>query len=436
MSGTPAPRLVDLFCGAGGLSEGFRQAGFDVVAAADHDPDACATYRLNFRDAEVLCGDLRLPALREQLADAAAGVDLIVGGPPCQAYSQVRNHTRLINDPRNSLYREFVRTVGEVKPAAFLMENVPGLAQMGVKKQVVDDLSLDGEYDVTPQLVDAADFGVPQTRERLLFLGVRRALRIPMPRLNGSGATGFVRLDRAQGTTPAYEVGVASGAEAEALAAELADPWSMRAVTVAQAISDLATLASGRRDDTAERAELDPPTSAYQELMRHGLLASSLTNVSVPRIREDTVLRLDKIPAGGNHRDLPDEFRARYLTNTKWGQHSGTGRLERRHYSAYRRLHPELWSWTINTKADCAYHYQHSRSLSVREFARLQSFPDYFKFTTDARQGDDAPGRLPGGATHSRYRQVGNAVPPLLALAAARALQKNVFPAAGRLRTA
>ncbi|WP_157735188.1 DNA cytosine methyltransferase [Pseudofrankia inefficax] len=436
-AGPRKPKLVDLFCGAGGLSEGFRRVGFEVVAAADHDPDACATYERNFARAEVLCGDLRLPALRERLVDLAAGADMIVGGPPCQAYSQVRNHARLIDDPRNSLYREFVRTVREVRPVAFLMENVPGLAQMGVQDQVVADLSLDGEYDVTAQLVDAANFGVPQTRERLLFLGVRRRRGISVPVLDGSGATGLVRLERAKEERAlAYKVGVAGGAEADELAAQLADWSSLQAVTVAQAISDLEGLASGRRDDAIERTELGSPGSAYQRLMRRGLVAPSLTNVSVPRIREDTVLRLNEIPAGGNHRDLPDEFRARYLTDAKWGQHSGTGRLERRHYSAYRRLHPDLWAWTINTKADCAYHYRESRSLSVREFARLQSFPDYFEFTTDKRRGDGLPGRLPGGATHSRYRQVGNAVPPLLAQAAAKALiDHNVFAELGVLRT-
>ena len=141
----PAPlTIVDLFAGAGGLSQGFRQAGFEVIAGSDHDPDAVATYAANFPEARALCGDIRDPAVREQLDELEARADVIVGGPPCQAFSQVRNHSRLIDDPRNSLYREFVRSVATARPAAFLMENVPGMAQMGVKNQVLDDLSLDG----------------------------------------------------------------------------------------------------------------------------------------------------------------------------------------------------------------------------------------------------------------------------------------------------
>jgi len=198
--GQPAPeaplRVVDLFCGAGGLSEGFRQAGYDVAAGSDHDPDAVATYAANFPAVLALCGDVRAPVLREQIDEAGAGADVLVGGPPCQAFSQVRNHSRLIQDPRNSLYREFVSAVGAARPAAFLMENVPGMAQMGVKTQVLEDLGLDGEYRVEAQLVDAADFGVPQTRKRLLFFGVRADLGVPPPQLVGTGATAAVQLVR------------------------------------------------------------------------------------------------------------------------------------------------------------------------------------------------------------------------------------------------
>ena len=103
------------------------------------------------------------------------------------------------------------------------------------------------------------------------------------------------------------------------------------------------------------------------------------------------------------------------------GQDNGSGRLSRRHFYAYRKLHPAMWAWTLNTKADSAYHYAVPRALSVREFARLQSFPDSFVFTSDPRPGA-VPGRIDGGPAHSRYRQVGNAVPPLLARAVATEL--------------
>src|SRR4051812_12357947 len=114
-------RAIDLFAGAGGLSEGLRQAGVDVVAASDVDPDACATYRVNFPEAGVVCGDLRDARVQAGLVDVATDVDIVVGGPPCQAFSQVRNHSRIIDDPRNALYREFVGMVSRLSPKAFVM---------------------------------------------------------------------------------------------------------------------------------------------------------------------------------------------------------------------------------------------------------------------------------------------------------------------------
>src|SRR6266545_963935 len=187
----PTPlTIIDLFAGAGGLSEGFRQAGWRVLAGADFDPDACATYARNFADSASICGDLRDRRTRAKLYSLQP-VDVVVGGPPCQAFSQVRNHARLIDDPRNSLYREFVRIVGQLEPKAFVMENVPGLEQMGVKEQVQEDLALRGAYRVTAQAVDAADFGVPQTRRRIVFIGLHADLNLAPPVLQGSDATAF-----------------------------------------------------------------------------------------------------------------------------------------------------------------------------------------------------------------------------------------------------
>jgi DNA (cytosine-5)-methyltransferase 1 len=409
-------RVVDLFCGAGGLSEGFRQAGLGIVAGADHDPDACATFAANFPEARVISGDIRDGAVQKELLAASAGADIVVGGPPCQAFSQVRNHARLIDDPRNSLYREFVRIVGKLKPPAFLMENVPGLEQMGVKEQVLDDLGLRGAYRVAAQVVDAADFGVPQTRQRILFLGIHSSLGIDPPTLCGTGATSTLSLGRKR-SKARVRYDVVDRGDLFGLAARLGNPRDADLVTAEQAIGDLAGLAPGRRDDAISCADLPPASSRYQRLMRSGR-GGTLSNVSVPRINADTKLRLAGLPPGGNYRDLPEAMLERYLTGERWGPDNGSGRLGRRHYYAYRRLHPGFWSWTLNTKADSVYHYSALRALSVREFARLQSFPDRFVFVTDARRGD-LPGRIEGGAAHSRYRQAGNAVPPLLARAVA-----------------
>lgn len=424
-----ALRAIDLFCGAGGLAEGFRSAGYRILAGLDHDPDAVATFAANFPEAEPICGDIREDHVRERLTDAVrGGCDVVIGGPPCQAFSQVRNHSRIIDDPRNSLYREFVRVLGELSPRGFVMENVPGLDQMGAREQVIEDLSQGGKYRVTSQLLDAADFGVPQTRKRIIFLGIRDDIATAPPVLSGSGAVGAIALQRHEGSRGLrYRVEVVqqlalSGLRNPELA--LADPDDLGATTVQQAIGDLRLLKAGRRDDTLDSGRLKAANSAYQLLMREGH-SGVLENVQVPRINEDTVLRLRGIPPGGNYRDLAEDLKARYLTGQKWGPSNGSGKLGRKHFYAYRRLHPHIWAWTLNTKADSAYHYSKCRALSVREFARLQSFPDRFVFTTDPRRGP-IPGRIGGGPAHSRYRQVGNAVPPLLASAIAKAMAERL----------
>jgi DNA (cytosine-5)-methyltransferase 1 len=412
--------VADLFCGAGGFSEGFRQAGCRIVVGSDVDPDACATFAKNFPEARAVYGDIRQGPVRREVTSATGGdIDLIIGGPPCQAFSQMRNHSRLIDDPRNSLYREFVRIVDKLEPRAFVMENVPGLEQMGVKEQVLEDLALEGVYNVRAQVVDAAEFGVPQTRRRILFTGVHTSLGAEPPILNGSGATSAFFLERKNGDGR-VRYRLRANHELFDSDMQLKDPDDIVFVTAEQAIGDLESLKAGDRRDTLAVSELPKPTSEYQRRMRAGL-GDVLSNTSVPRINEDTKLRLAKLPPGGNFRDLPVELTDRYLTGALWGPSNGSGKLGRRHFYAYRRLHPSLWSWTLNTKADSVYHYSRRRALSVREFARLQSFPDRFVFTTDPRAGDLA-GRIDGGAAHSKYRQVGNAVPPLLARAIATQL--------------
>lgn len=422
--------ILDLFCGAGGISEGFRLAGFRTLGGTDIDPDAVATFALNFPDAAALCGDIRKPGIRERVVELAGHADIVVGGPPCQAFSQVRNHSRLIEDPRNSLYREFVRVLAATTPRAFVMENVTGMDQMGVREQIAEDLALDGKYIVRSQVVDAANFGVPQTRKRLFFLGCHRRLNLEPPFLQGSGATSALALARRNGARPThYEIEHLSPLWSGALAAVLEDPRNLGIVTVAQAISDLRGLPVGNRRDALRYADLPAPESAYQALMRYNT-GDEIHNTQVPRINADTAMRLRSIPQGGNHRDLPDQLLERYLSGQRWGQDNGTGLLSRRHFYAYRKLHPAMWAWTLNTKADSAYHYAVNRALSVREFARIQSFPDRFVFTTDKRKGNLA-GRIDGGPAHSRYRQAGNAVPPLLAYSVAQALRQLLAPQFG-----
>lgn len=258
-------------------------------------------------------------------------------------------------------------------------------------------------------VLDAGDFGTPQRRQRLVFAGLSRELGEPMLP-SGSGVT---RLGLAEaGDSQQAELKQWAGEQAREI---LSDPWDDRAVTVAQALNDLA--------EPGERYTTEPQ-SAYQQKLRTG---SDGPQDHIPsRTREDTRLRLEAIPPGGNVYDLPDDLLVRYLGGSKWGPAGNGERLSRRHFYAYRRLSPDRLAWTVNTKADFAYHYAFPRGLSVREAARLQGFPDRFHFAT-APPG--TPGQLKNGARHSRYRQVGNAVPPPLAQAIATAI-------AGMLRAA
>lgn len=406
---------LDLFCGAGGLSEGFRQAGFRTIAANDFDPWAGATYDLNHRKHGTIfvSGDIAQAAVKEELLDhVAGGVDVIVGGPPCQSFSQVRNHARIIDDPRNALYRHFIQMIAAVRPRMFVMENVPGLENLAggiIRNQIIEDLALDGEYRVQSRVVDAATFGVPQTRLRVVFVGVRSNLNAPPPFPTGVFVPEMPSLDRV-GAHGRFNYRHARLQADNPALSWLMDRSRSELVTVKQAIGDLESLQPSARllrkpSDNSIPYEAEP-TSAYQRARRAG--SSVLFNADVPSIRPDTVARLAAIPPGGNFRDIPAALSARYLNGTKWGPELGRENLSRKYFFAYRKLHPDHFSWTLNTKADCVYHYATPRALSVREFARLHSFDDSYLFLH--------------GDRHARYRQVGNAVPPLLARAIATAL--------------
>src|SRR5262249_9693482 len=311
-----------------------RQAGFHTVAASDVDPWAGATYELNHKcGTKFVLGDISDSRIQKQLFDAVGNIelDVVIGGPPCQGFSQVRNHDRLINDPRNRLYRHYVSVIRQLRPRTFVMENVPGLENLGggvVRSQVLEDLALGGDYQVDCRVLDAAAFGVPQNRLRILFVGVRHDLKAS-PRFPHSPFSGALPLlERRQNGDRWFYRHQKSPETVRALA-KLLDPASAELVTVEQAIGDLTALRPNPklvRKPSNEAIAYDAlPLSAYQQARRAS--SSELFNADVPSIRSDTVKRLRSIPQGGNFRDLPDALAVRYLSSKKWGPELGRATL-------------------------------------------------------------------------------------------------------------
>jgi DNA (cytosine-5)-methyltransferase 1 len=176
------PIGIDLFAGAGGLSLGFEQAGFDVAAAVEIDPVHCATHEFNFPGCATICRDVSKVSGREIRAAAGIGtreIDVVFGGAPCQGFSMIGQ--RALDDPRNSLVKHYVRIVREIAPKYFVFENVKGLT-LGKHKKFLDELiqSLSRDYDVLMpyRVLNAAEHGVPQDRRRLFLIGARKGLTV------------------------------------------------------------------------------------------------------------------------------------------------------------------------------------------------------------------------------------------------------------------
>src|ERR1022692_3497019 len=179
------PIGVDLFAGAGGLSLGFEQAGFDIAAAIEYDPIHAATHEYNFPDCSIICrsvADIDGDYIRAQSRIGKTDVDVVFGGAPCQGFSMIGK--RALDDPRNGLVHHFVRLVLELRPKYFVFENVKGLTVGPHKRfleEIIDAFQSDGTYRVVTdyRVLNAADYGVPQDRRRLFLLGARKGLALP-----------------------------------------------------------------------------------------------------------------------------------------------------------------------------------------------------------------------------------------------------------------
>ncbi len=374
-------KAVSLFSGAGGFCVGARLAGWKVLCSVEADVSACQTYAANFPDVPLFRGDVSdflfttQPGVPDLAQLCAKGIDVVYGGPPCQGFSQIG--PRNLNDPRNALYKQFVRVVENLRPRAFVMENVPNMVTMKgghFKDEILNAFQVAGYSRTTIQTVLASDFGVPQHRRRIFWFGLRDDL------------SGVASLD-------------------EALQSWLGERKLAQEVTVRDAIADLPFAVSA--DDSAlPYATLSKRCSNYQKLMR---LDWDTPSLSAATKRSN----IDRDELHNHHTKSVEARRLQIIKAIKPGArgdslpaHLWNGTREHK----WRRLDPDKPSYTILAQMhrDLSewIHPEHDRWITVREAARIQSFHDGFVFH---------------GSELQQLKQVGNAVPPLVGLVIAQA---------------
>lgn len=350
-------RILDLFCGAGGFSYGMdKNPDFETLIALDNDQYAGETFKKNMPYADVVIGDITDDNTKAGIVEKAKklGINMIIGGPPCQGYS-MKGKKLGLKDPRNFLFREYLNFVDKLKPDVFVIENVKGLllASNGWFRDEIVKTIGDLGYTVEYGVLNASDYGVPQARERAIFICSKHN-RITLP-----------------------------------------EKTVDKIVTVRDAISDLSYLESGQGE--YEQDYLLPISSDYQKLMREG--SKKLYNHKASNHKQVAIDKLKMIPPEKGKEFLPDELLGNQKFKTTWG-----------------RLKWDEVSPTIDTRFDASsngtnnHPYLH-RAITPREAARIQSFDDNFIFY--------------GSKVHIR-KQIGNAVPPLLAKAIADQIDDNL----------
>lgn len=346
--------VLDLFCGCGGLSQGFLNAGFNVPLGIDNDEMALKTFSFNHTGSTGMKLDLfnldNVIEIISFLKEKKIKIDVLVGGPPCQGFSLAG--PRQIDDSRNKLYRAMVRTASLILPPVVVIENVPGMVQLHdglVAEHIEDDFRRLG-YTITHKILFAPEYGVPQIRKRVFFVGLLDSemyFDYPKPFLNEAN---FITCSDAIGDLPALE-GIYGEEEQQ--------------YTIA-------------------------PQNEYQKQRRKGSKAiyNHIGTIHDPK----TLKFIAMVPEGKNYKALPPEYSGIY-----------------KYHEALTRYHSQKPSPTINTGHRSHFHYKWNRIPTVRESARLQSFDDTFIFFGNKTQ---------------QYKQVGNAVPPLLGNALAKEIIK------------
>lgn len=397
-------RVMELFAGAGGMGLGFllastKKLGYDIVSSAEVNPIYVETLRRNHATFAKQFGscaipeciapaDLRKAAARDRLlsdANCAGGIDILIGGPPCQGFSNANRNSWSSTNPNNALVGVFMRYVDALQPAVFVMENVQGIlwtapgqkGTVGVVDRLAKRMERSG-YMVFPKLLDAVWFGVPQYRSRFFLVGISKDLGYKRSDFGEWGP--FPRATHGPGT-------------------------SQPLVTVKAAMKDLPRIGNGESADTAPYSE--PSKSAlsanpFLAYLRTGADRDTILDHITSRHAAYVIERYKRIPAGGNWKNIADTM-------------SNYANVDRTHSNIYRRLEWDAPSVTIgHYRKSMLVHPSQSRGLSLREAARLQSFPDWFRFSGSPDGGT-------GGLVH-KQQQLANAVCPLVTKALAEYL--------------
>jgi DNA (cytosine-5)-methyltransferase 1 len=367
---------IDLFSGAGGITLGLQNSGFNVLFASDISGPCALTHRRNLPEVPFVRADLRElqgSDILRQTGLKRGELDLLIGGPPCQGFSILGQ--RMLDDPRNRLFQEFIRIADTLRPRVAVIENVPGLATLhnGVLLQEIGTAFKELGYKIDCAELLAAQYGVPQMRWRMFFIAWRADLDIH--------SAGF----------PQPTHGVAGIGDLVPNRTITADE-SSSFLTIRDAIGDLGPIGSGE----CGMAYAGQPVTAFQKAMRlHG--GRTVANHYAPKLGLQNIRRIEALAPGQDWRDLPHELLPAGMQRA----------LRKDHTRRYRRMTWDGVARSIITrfrdpKSGEYIHPDQTRTISIREAARIQSFPDWFVFE---------------GSYTDQYDQVGNAVPPLLARA-------------------
>jgi DNA (cytosine-5)-methyltransferase 1 len=380
---------LDLFCGAGGITEGFREAGFHCLYGNDVMKEAIDTFAKNHPEAIAdnrPIEEVDAAEIRQRLGLAPGELDVLVGGPPCQGFS-INAPERFLDDPRNKLFRQYAKFLAEFRPKTFVFENVPGLLSLGdgkVFRLIQREFAKLG-YRLSFRILFAAHYGVPQERWRLILLGTQRGtVEHPIPTHWATGRANF-----RGGKDLIFQQ---TDADREALAPP---------VVVQDAIGDLPRLEMGEgAEEVGYTAE---PHSVYARMMRSP--DGRTFNHYAAKLSKQNAERMKHVPPGGSWRDIPFELLPKGMQRARRSDHT----------KRYGRLRPDGLPGTVLTKCDphwgTVFLPDQNRALTVREAARFQSFPDFYRFL---------------GSRVSQYEQVGNAVPVLMARAIGMAIRETL----------